>query len=41
MGTEVAMATMKEAATEFLSKKRIAVVGVSRTPGGAHGGNVV
>jgi hypothetical protein len=41
MGTEVAMATMKEAATEFLSKRRIAVAGVSRTPGGAHGGNVV
>ena len=31
------MATMKEAAAEFLSKRRIAVAGVSRTPGGAHG----
>ncbi|MCP4306076.1 MAG: CoA-binding protein [bacterium] len=32
---------MKEAATEFLGKKRIAVAGVSREPGGAHGGNPV
>ncbi len=35
------MATMKQAAAEFLSKKRIAVVGVSRETGGAHGGNPV
>lgn len=34
------MATMKEAAAEFLAQKRIAVAGVSRTDGG-HGGNVV
>ncbi len=33
--------TMKEAATEFLGKKRIAVAGVSRETGGAHGGNPV
>ena len=35
------MATMKEAATEFLSQKRIAVAGVSRESGGSHGGNPV
>jgi predicted CoA-binding protein len=34
------MITMKEAATEFLSHKRVAVTGVSRTPG-SHGSNVV
>jgi predicted CoA-binding protein len=34
------MATIKEAATEFLSHKRVAVTGVSRTPG-SHGSNVV
>lgn len=34
------MPTIKEAAAEFLSQKRIAVTGVSRTPAG-HGGNVV
>jgi len=34
------MSTIKEAATEFLSHRRVAVTGVSRTPG-AHGGNVV
>jgi predicted CoA-binding protein len=34
------MLTIKEAATEFLAKKRIAVTGVSRTPKG-HGSNVV
>ena len=34
------MQTTKEAATEFLGKKRIAVTGVSRTPG-SHGSNVV
>lgn len=33
--------TMKEAATDFLAKKRIAVAGVSRDGGGAHGGNPV
>jgi predicted CoA-binding protein len=32
--------TIKEAATEFLNQKRIAVTGVSRTPG-KHGSNVV
>jgi len=35
-----AMVTVKEAATEFLATKRIAVTGVSRKPQG-HGGNVV
>ncbi len=35
------MTTMKEAAEQFLSKKRIAVAGVSREAGGAHGGNPV
>ena len=34
------MPTMKEAASEFLAKKRIAVTGVSRKPQG-HGSNVV
>ena len=34
------MTTIKEAATEFLAKKRIAVTGVSRKPQG-HGSNVV
>jgi predicted CoA-binding protein len=34
------MPTMKEAASEFLAHKRIAVTGVSRNPGG-HGANVV
>ena len=34
------MSTLREAATGFLSKKRIAVTGVSRTPA-SHGGNVV
>jgi predicted CoA-binding protein len=32
--------TIKEAASDFLAHKRIAVTGVSRTPG-SHGGNVV
>lgn len=32
--------TVKEAAAEFLAKKRVAVTGVSRNPQG-HGGNVV
>lgn len=34
------MQTMKEAAAEFLAKKRVAVTGVSRKPKG-HGSNVV
>ena len=34
------MQPIKEAAASFLSNKRIAVTGVSRTPGG-HGGNIV
>jgi predicted CoA-binding protein len=34
------MLTMKEAATEFLAQKRVAVTGVSRKPQG-HGSNVV
>jgi predicted CoA-binding protein len=34
------MATMRAAAEEFLSRGRIAVTGVSRTPG-SHGGNTV
>ena len=34
------MVTIKEAATEFLATKRVAVTGVSRTPRG-HGGNTV
>ena len=34
------MATIKEAASEFLAHKRVAVTGVSREPG-AHGSNAV
>ena len=34
------MITIKEAADDFLSHKRVAVTGVSRTPG-SHGSNVV
>jgi predicted CoA-binding protein len=34
------MATMKDAASEFLANKRIAVTGVSRQPQG-HGSNAV
>jgi uncharacterized protein len=34
------MPTVKQAASEFLAKKRIAVTGVSRTPRN-HGGNIV
>jgi predicted CoA-binding protein len=34
------MTTIKEAATEFLSHERVAVTGVSRTPG-SHGSNAV
>src|SRR6476469_8425663 len=37
---EPAMRRIKEAATDFLGHRRIAVTGVSRTPGG-HGSNVV
>src|SRR6266511_3316177 len=37
---EVSMATIKEAASEFLANKRVAVTGVSREPKG-HGSNVV
>jgi len=38
--TEVVMQKVKEAASEFLANKRIAVTGVSRNPNG-HGSNVV
>lgn len=38
---EVLVTTMKHAAAEFLSKRRIAVVGVSRDEDGGHGGNPV
>jgi len=34
------MTTIKDAASEFLANRRVAVTGVSRTPG-SHGGNVV
>lgn len=34
------MATMRSAADEFLAQRRIAVTGVSRTPG-SHGGNTI
>ena len=34
------MPTIKQAASDFLSNKRVAVTGVSRTPG-SHGSNVV
>jgi hypothetical protein len=34
------MTTINDAATDFLSHKRVAVTGVSRTPG-SHGSNVV
>jgi uncharacterized protein len=37
---EVSMTTIKEAASEFLAEKRVAVTGVSRTPG-SHGSNSV
>jgi predicted CoA-binding protein len=37
---EATMVTVKEAASEFLSRKRIAVTGVSRKPAG-HGSNAV
>jgi len=35
------MATIDQAVTDFLAQKRIAVAGVSREAGGAHGGNLV
>jgi uncharacterized protein len=37
---ELVMQSIKDAATEFLAHKRVAVTGVSRTPGN-HGSNVV
>jgi uncharacterized protein len=37
---EVSMPTIADAATQFLSHRRIAVTGVSRTPA-SHGGNIV
>jgi uncharacterized protein len=40
LGKENQMSTIKEAASEFLTHKRVAVTGVSRTPGN-HGSNVV
>src|SRR4051812_50113224 len=40
MRLEVVVVTTKEAAAEFLARKRIAVTGVSRTAK-RHGGNVV
>jgi predicted CoA-binding protein len=35
------MSTVDEAINDFLAQRRIAVAGVSREPGGKHGGNVV
>jgi predicted CoA-binding protein len=35
------MPSMKEAAADFLAQKRVAVAGVSRTPGSSHGANIV
>jgi len=35
------MVKQTEPTTEFLAQKRIAVAGVSRTPGGSHGANIV
>src|ERR671923_352115 len=40
MRKEAAMTTIKEAASEFLANKRVAVTGVSRKPE-EHGSNVV
>jgi predicted CoA-binding protein len=40
LGRRLAMPTIREAATEFLAHKRIAVTGVSRRPS-SHGSNVV
>jgi len=41
IATEEHMATVEQAITDFLAQKRIAVAGVSREPGGKHGGNIV
>jgi hypothetical protein len=38
---EEAMSTVDRAIEDFLAQKRIAVAGVSREPGGKHGGNIV
>jgi uncharacterized protein len=35
------MATAEAAIDDFLAQKRIAVAGVSREPGGKHGGNII
>jgi predicted CoA-binding protein len=35
------MATAEAAINDFLAQKRIAVAGVSRTPGAKHGGNII
>ena len=35
------MATAEAAIADFLAQKRIAVAGVSREPGGKHGGNII
>jgi len=35
------MPTANEAIDDFLAQKRIAVAGVSREPGGKHGGNII
>jgi len=35
------MSTVDKAVADFLAQKRIAVAGVSREPGGKHGGNIV
>ena len=40
-GSAMATIAIKDAAAEFLRNRRIAVAGVSREPGGGHGGNVV
>src|SRR5215470_13740062 len=37
---EATMPTVKQAASEFLARKRVAVTGVSRTPG-THGSNAI
>jgi predicted CoA-binding protein len=39
-GKEESMTLIKDATAEFLAHKRVAVTGVSRTPG-SHGSNVV
>ena len=40
-GSAMATIAITDAATEFLDNRRIAVAGVSREEGGAHGGNIV